>query len=165
MHYAHEHGILHRDLKPSNILLDRADQPHMTDFGLAKKLGGDSGTTHTGAILGTPSYMAPEQAAGRVRELGPACDIYGLGAVLYELLAGRPAFRSDSSLDTIRKVLEEDPPSPRELQPRRGSRSGDDLPEVPAQGPGPSLSHGAGAGGGPGALSERRGDLRAERSP
>jgi serine/threonine protein kinase len=117
IHYAHGHGILHRDLKPSNILLDHADQPHVTDFGLAKKLGGDSGATHTGAILGTPSYMAPEQAAGRVRELGPACDIYGLGAVLYELLVGRPAFHAESSLDTIKKVLEEEPPPPRQVNP------------------------------------------------
>jgi hypothetical protein len=117
IHYAHQHGILHRDLKPSNILLDHADQPHVTDFGLAKKLGGDSGATQTGAILGTPSYMAPEQAAGRIRELGPACDIYGLGAVLYELIAGRPAFRAESSLETIKKVLEEEAPPPREFNP------------------------------------------------
>ncbi len=114
LHYAHGHGILHRDLKPSNVLLDKYDQPHVTDFGLAKKLG-DSGLTQTGAILGTPSYMAPEQAAGKTKELGPAADVYGLGAVLYELLAGRPAFRAESPLDTIQKVIEEEPLPPSEL--------------------------------------------------
>src|SRR5581483_12019865 len=104
IHHAHKQKILHRDLKPSNILLDRDDQPHVADFGLAKKLG-DTGKTRTGSILGTPSYMAPEQAAGKVRELGPACDVYGLGALLYELLTGRPPFRSETPLDTIMQVL------------------------------------------------------------
>src|SRR5438477_284342 len=81
VHHAHRHGILHRDLKPSNIILDADDEPHVTDFGLAKRMGGqDSGQTRTGAVLGTPSYMAPEQAQGKIRELGPACDVYGLGA-------------------------------------------------------------------------------------
>jgi serine/threonine protein kinase len=115
MHHAHTHGILHRDLKPSNILLDAQDEPHITDFGLAKKLGGDSSQTRTGAIMGTPSYMAPEQAAGKIKELGPACDVYGLGAMLYELLTGRPPFRSDTPIDTIMQVLERDPAPPRLL--------------------------------------------------
>jgi tRNA A-37 threonylcarbamoyl transferase component Bud32 len=118
IHYAHIHGILHRDLKPSNILLDADDQPHVTDFGLAKKLGTDSTQTQTGAILGTPSYMAPEQAAGKVKELTSAVDIYGLGAVLYELLTGRPVFHAGSTLDTVRLVLEEEPVAPRQLNPR-----------------------------------------------
>jgi serine/threonine protein kinase len=119
VHYAHGEGILHRDLKPSNILLDHDDQPYLTDFGLAKKLdAGDLNLTRTGAILGTPSYMAPEQAAGRVKHLGPACDVYGLGAVLYELLTGRPPFRSDTPLDTVLHVLEREPAPPRLLNPK-----------------------------------------------
>jgi serine/threonine-protein kinase len=112
--HAHRHGTLHRDLKPSNVLLDADDQPHVSDFGLAKKIG-DTGQTRTGAVLGTPSYMAPEQAAGKNRELGPTCDVYGLGAVLYELLTGRPPFRSDTPLETLRQVVEHDPAPPRLL--------------------------------------------------
>jgi serine/threonine protein kinase len=115
MHHAHCHGILHRDLKPSNILVDRRDEPHITDFGLAKKIGGDSSQTRTGAVMGTPSYMAPEQAAGKIKELGPVCDVYGLGTILYELLTGRPPFRSDTPMDTLRQVLERDPAPPRLL--------------------------------------------------
>jgi serine/threonine protein kinase len=118
VHYAHLQGILHRDLKPSNILLDANDEPHVTDFGLAKKLGGDSRRTRSGAVMGTPSYMAPEQAAGKVRELGPACDVYGLGAVLYELLTGRPPFQSDTPLDTLMHVLDREPVPPRLLNPK-----------------------------------------------
>jgi serine/threonine protein kinase len=116
--HAHAHQILHRDLKPSNILLDSADQPHVTDFGLAKKLGvADSHKTRTGCVLGTPSYMAPEQAAGKIRELGTACDIYGLGALLYELITGRPPFQAETPLDTLLHVLERDPAPPRLLNP------------------------------------------------
>jgi predicted Ser/Thr protein kinase len=118
LHHAHSHGILHRDIKPSNILLDSLDEPHITDFGLAKRLGAASDYTRSGAIMGTPSYMAPEQAAGKTKELGPACDVYGLGAVLYELLTGRPPFRSETPLDTVRHVLEQDPAPPRLLNPK-----------------------------------------------
>jgi serine/threonine protein kinase len=118
IYHAHCQGILHRDLKPSNILLDSNDGPHVTDFGLAKRLGADSGQTRTGAVMGTPSYMAPEQAAGRTKELGPACDVYGLGAVLYELLTGRPPFHSDTPLDTLKHVLEREPAPPRLLNPK-----------------------------------------------
>ena len=117
MHHAHRHGILHRDLKPGNILLDREDQAHVTDFGLAKRLGSDSGHTRSGSVLGTPGYMAPEQAAGKVKDLGPATDIYGLGAVLYECLTGRPPFQAATAVDTVMQVLEREPVPPTLLNP------------------------------------------------
>ncbi len=114
--YAHEQGVLHRDLKPQNLLLDRAGQPYVTDFGLAKRLD-EAGQTRTGSLLGTPSYMAPEQAAGQ-KELTPAVDVYGLGAVLYECLTGRPPFRAANPLDTVLQVLESQPAPPRLLNPQ-----------------------------------------------
>ncbi len=117
MHHAHQHGILHRDLKPSNILVDRQDDPHVTDFGLAKWMNTDRGQTRTGAVLGTPGYMAPEQAAGRGRELGPATDVYGLGAILYECLTGRPPFVAEGPMETVMQVLERDPAPPSLLNP------------------------------------------------
>jgi WD40 repeat protein len=113
IHHAHERGILHRDLKPSNILLDEQGQPHVSDFGLAKRVEDDGELTQSGAILGTPSYMAPEQASGHRSAITTATDVYGLGAVLYALLTGRPPFQADSVLETIEKVKlhEPDPPS------------------------------------------------------
>ena len=116
IHHAHEHGILHRDLKPSNVLLDGNDQPHVTDFGIAKRLTGDAGPTRTGSIVGTPSYMAPEQASGR-KDLTPLTDVYGLGALLYALLTGRPPFLAETLTDTLMQVLERVPPPPRLLNP------------------------------------------------
>jgi serine/threonine-protein kinase len=113
VHAAHQRGIVHRDLKPSNILLTADGTPKLTDFGLARRLDGAAGLTHSGAPMGTPSYMAPEQAEGRSREVGPAADIYALGAVLYELLTGRPPFRAETAAETLRQLVCQDmvPPS------------------------------------------------------
>ncbi len=112
VHHAHQRGVLHRDLKPSNILIDAQGQPHVTDFGLAKRIEGDSELNQSGAILGTPSYMAPEQASGQRHAVTTATDVYGLGAVLYALLTGRPPFRGDSVLETIEEVRLRQPEPP-----------------------------------------------------
>jgi serine/threonine protein kinase len=143
MEVAHQRGIVHRDLKPANILLaklgtqssvirhreidstsvpadhwSRTTVPKITDFGLAKRVDEDSSQTQSGTILGTPSYMAPEQAQGKNREIGPAVDIYSLGAILYELLVGRPPFKAGNPIDTVRQVIEQEPVPPRQLEPR-----------------------------------------------
>jgi WD40 repeat protein/tRNA A-37 threonylcarbamoyl transferase component Bud32 len=115
--YAHSHGIIHRDLKPGNVLLDPEGQPKVTDFGLAKNLAGDSQLTGTGQVMGTPSYMPPEQAQGKIHAIGPAADIYSLGAILYCLLTGRPPFQAPSVLETLKQVVEQEPVSPRQLNP------------------------------------------------
>ncbi|HEV3257671.1 MAG TPA: protein kinase [Gemmataceae bacterium] len=143
-HHAHEQGIVHRDLKPANILLSRTGQaengdqgapaeagsgpdqpfhlsdfePKITDFGLAKFLDDDEGQTRTGAVAGTPSYMAPEQAAGRTKEAGPATDVYALGAILYALVTGRPPFHAETAMDTMKQVTAEEPVAPSRLQSR-----------------------------------------------
>ncbi len=133
---AHRQGIIHRDVKPANVLLSFSREPpgsgppgvaggsrlndcvpKLTDFGLAKRLDADSSRTRTGAILGTPSYMSPEQASGRNHDVGPPADVYGLGAVLYEMLTGRPPFKADTVLNTLAQVVAEEPVPPRALQP------------------------------------------------
>jgi serine/threonine protein kinase/putative methionine-R-sulfoxide reductase with GAF domain len=113
IHYAHQHGIVHRDLKPANVLISRDGVLKITDFGMAKIVAGPSGPqSHSGAILGTPSYMAPEQAAGRSRDIGPATDVYGLGALLYELLTGRPPFRASTVPEILEQVRAAEPSAP-----------------------------------------------------
>ena len=179
VHHAHQRGIVHRDLKPANILLsfsrdakssersaaggrirseDSASRlnnfvPHVADFGLAKQIEGDANLTQSGAIVGTPSYMAPEQAEGRGKRVGPAADVYALGAILYECLTGRPPFQAATTLDTILQVISNEPIPPRRLQPNVAARPGDDLSEVSTESAGAALRQRGGAGGGFAALA------------
>jgi len=118
IHYAHEHGILHRDIKPGNILLDAKGEPHLTDFGLARLVESDSSVTHTLDVLGTPSYMAPEQAVGNNAAISSVTDVYGLGAVLYQLLTGQPPFAGGTTYETIKLLLDTEPKQPRLINPK-----------------------------------------------
>src|SRR5438874_9379339 len=118
VHYAHEHGILHRDIKPGNILLDAKGEPLLTDFGLARLVEAESTVTRTKEVMGTPSYMAPEQAVGNNAAVGSATDVYGLGAVLYQLLTGHPPFAGGATYETIKLLLDTEPRQPRLLNPK-----------------------------------------------
>lgn len=116
MHYAHERGVVHRDLKPANVLLGEAGIPKIADFGLAKRLDSDQDYTRTGEIMGTPDFMAPEQASGHTREIGPCTDIYALGAILYDMLTGRPPFQAPSVLEALELVRTQEPVPPSRLR-------------------------------------------------
>ena len=118
IHYAHERGILHRDIKPGNVLLDAKGEPHLTDFGLVRLVKTQSTLTRTLEVMGTPSYMAPEQAAGKTTQLSAATDVYGLGAVFYQLLTGQPPFAGTTTYETVRSVLETEPRQPRLWNPK-----------------------------------------------
>src|SRR6516225_9821988 len=116
VHHAHRRGVLHRDLKPSNILVDTAGTPLVADFGLAKRVDADQSFTESGALMGTPRYMAPEQAAGR-KDLTVAADVYSLGVVLYERLTGQTPFTGETVLEVLRQVREAEPPRPSSISP------------------------------------------------
>ncbi len=118
VHVAHQAGIVHRDLKPTNVLYSSDGVPKITDFGLAKRIDSDAEHTQSGQIMGSPSYMAPEQARGDSRKVGPAADVYALGAILYEMLTGRPPFKGETPIETVRQVVDDDPVAPSRLVPR-----------------------------------------------
>ena len=125
--YAHEHGILHRDIKPGNVLLDGKGEPHLTDFGLARLVETESTMTRTLEVVGTPSYMAPEQAVGNNAAVSTVTDVYGLGAVLYELLTGQPPFAGGTTYQTIKLLLDTEPRQPRTVKSKNRSRPFHDL--------------------------------------
>ena len=118
VHYAHQRGTLHRDLKPHNVLIDATGQPRITDFGIAKRVDQESDLTQEGAVMGSPSYMPPEQATGRLAEIGPASDVYSLGAILYQMLTGKAPFGGAMPVDTLRQVIEQEPTAPSKFNDR-----------------------------------------------
>src|SRR5262249_6346431 len=118
VHHAHQRGVLHRDLKPSNILLDAEHEPHVTDFGLACQIDHDSSLTLTQAVIGTPAYLAPEVASGGARQATVSSDVYGLGALLYQVLTGKPPFGGETLGEALRALQEKDATKPKALNPR-----------------------------------------------
>ena len=147
IHYAHEQGILHRDLKPSNVLIDANDQPRITDFGLAKRLEGETSLTLSGQMVGSPNFMPPEQATAKHGKVGRYSDVYALGGILYHLLTARPPFQADSLEVIVSQVLTRRAGFAAVAQPDGAARPGDDLSEVPGEGTVAPLRHGPGAGG------------------
>ena len=158
VHVAHQAGIVHRDLKPSNVLYAFDGVPKITDFGLAKRIDSDDGHTESGQIMGSPSYMAPEQAKGHSRNVGPAADVYALGAILYEMLTGRPPFKGETPIETIRQVVDDDPVAPSQAGTARAARPRDHQPQVPPQRPRPALPVGRSTCRRPVSASSRTGD-------
>ena len=156
VHYAHGQGIVHRDLKPSNVLLTSDGHLKICDFGVAKLLTASAGETLGGLLIGTPEYMAPEQAEGEGRLAQPASDVYALGAILYTMLTGRPVFQGASVLETLEQVRRREPLSPRRLRPAIPAGPGDDLPEMPGERPAAALRECRGPGRRSGAVLERR---------
>ena len=160
VHYAHEHGILHRDIKPGNILLDQKGEPHLTDFGLARLVETESTVTRTKEVLGTPSYMAPEQAVGETTKLTSATDVYGLGAVLYQLLTGQPPFAGGTTYETVKLLLETEPRRPRLLNPKIDRDLSAICLKCLEKDPKRRYLRGCGTGRRPGTLAKARADPR-----